>query len=176
VSPATIYRYIPAARTKAGHKLKAVGSAEASSWAWLLVSLILVVVAVTLLGAAVIAYDTEPKTITRENVGSDTALLGETRMADGEDGNLGGLGEKERIDIILEEYKALRAEVVARTTMQSQRNAAFGAGIITVLGLMFANKIIMIWFIVIIFLLILCCPVVAPRLDRVGVAVHVRLH
>jgi hypothetical protein len=58
----------------------------------------------------------------------------EARMADGD----GSLNEKDRIGIMLEEYKALRAEIVARTTMQAQLSAAFGAGAITVFGLMFA--------------------------------------
>ena len=74
-------------------------------------------------------------------------------MADGEDGNLGGLGEKDRINIILEEYKAPRAEVVARTTMQAQLNAAFCAGVITVIGVMLANHVVIIGSIMIVLLL-----------------------
>jgi hypothetical protein len=65
----------------------------------------------------------------------------------------GSLNEKDRIGIMLEEYKALRAEIVARTTMQAQLSAAFGAGAITVFGLMFANDLIIIGSIMIILLL-----------------------
>ena len=57
------------------------------------------------------------------------------------DGNGGGLNEKDRIGIMLEEYKALRAEIVARTTMQAQLTSAFGAGVITVICLTFSYHI-----------------------------------
>jgi len=79
----------------------------------------------------------------------------ETPMAEGGNGNLSGLNEKERINIILEEYKALRAEVVARTTMQVQIYSVFGAGVITVIGLMVVYKIIIGGFIMLCLLSIL---------------------
>jgi hypothetical protein len=77
------------------------------------------------------------------------------------DGNGGGLNEKDRIGITLEEYKALRAEIVARTTMQAQLTSAFGAGVITVIGLTFSYHIFKVGPIMIILLLGLFCLVSA---------------
>ena len=60
------------------------------------------------------------------------------------DGDGSGLNEKDRIGIMLEEYKALRAEIVARKISQAQLNAAFGAGAITVIGLTYSYHIFII--------------------------------
>jgi hypothetical protein len=73
-------------------------------------------------------------------------------VADGEDGNL---NEKDRIGIMLEEYKALRAETVARTTMQAQINYALGAGAITVIGLVVVYHKLMAGIVMVVILLIL---------------------
>jgi hypothetical protein len=67
-------------------------------------------------------------------------------MAEGENesgkANLNVLNEKERIGIILEEYRALRAEIVARTTMQAQINSGIGAGFITITGFMVVYNVL----------------------------------
>jgi len=53
------------------------------------------------------------------------------------------LSEKDKINIILEEYKALRAEILMRTTIQTQVLAAFGAAGISIVGVSIAYRMLL---------------------------------